>query len=185
MGFWRRVNQNSAAALTVGGTVLALGIALGAVGLAEIGRTKSPWGNVWVRVGCGIGVLALAWILTVFFVAMRATLKRDRFVGRVGRAIAVGKCLLVGITKQNLRAFEELSTDWTQLTASLIEAGLGSADKELFLSSPRLIGQWQTGERAVREHSDRLNRLAELVARPLVVDLSFDHGREWFHAAAP
>ena len=64
---------------------------------------------------------------------MRATLKRDRFVGQVGRAIAVGKRLLAGATKQNLRAFEEVSTDWTQLTASLIEAGLGSADKELFL----------------------------------------------------
>ena len=67
MGFWGRVNQNSAAALTVGGTVLALGIALGAVGLAEISRTESPWANLWVRVGSGIGLLALAWILTVSF----------------------------------------------------------------------------------------------------------------------
>ena len=88
MGFWGRVNQNSAAALTVGGTVLALGIALGAVGLAEISRTESPWANAWVKVGCGIGLLALAWIISVFFVAMRATLKRDRFVGQVGHAIA-------------------------------------------------------------------------------------------------
>ena len=97
----------------------------------------------------------------------------------------MGKRLLVGVTKDNLQAFEELSADWTQLTASLIESGLGSGDKELFLSSPRLIGQWQTGARAVREHSDRLNRLADVIARPLVVDLSFDHQRRWFHAAAP
>jgi hypothetical protein len=85
-----RLAENAGSALAAAGAVLAVGAALGAVGLAEV-RQGSPFRNLRVRVAMVILVGVALWCIYVFAVAMRSTLKTQRFREQAVRQSSRGR----------------------------------------------------------------------------------------------
>src|SRR6266571_4424837 len=91
-----RLVANAGSALTVGGTVLAVGLGFGAVGLAEkpaVGQF-SPWSNWWFVIGLVLALLGLVWVLATFIAAMMVTTKSERFRAWLGEALLKGQDML-------------------------------------------------------------------------------------------
>lgn len=171
--FLGRLTVNSAAALTVGGTVLAIGIALGALGLDEIEAPDSPWANLWVIVGSVVALVSLVWIAAILGIGLWQTLKADRFLDQLGKAIAQGKDL----TYRRGETWDSDVASWAEKCRALLGSGLGSGEARAF------IWKYQEDKHRVDASSviyDALPRLVEIHDRPnLRVRLEFDHHRDW------
>jgi hypothetical protein len=161
-GFLARLANNAGSALAAGATVLAVGAALGAVGLSEAqGSGNSPFQNGWVLGGVGIMALAALWSVAVFVIAMIASVKTEMFHILLGHALNDGERLEI-----DLGPYEAIAA-WAQQAHDLIEAGIGSAEARWFLS------EWDLGIQFVSQKEKkglpylrrRLQRLTQLMAR--------------------
>lgn len=127
--FLGRIVVNAGSSLTAGGTVLAIGVALGAVGLAEVqGSGRSPFSNGWVVFGAVLALIGALWVIGTFIAAVVATAKTEKFHDLLGRALSEGEVLALGTPDGD--AIQR----WGQATQRLIEAGLGGAEGRLFMS---------------------------------------------------
>jgi len=72
---------------------LAIGVALGAIGLAEATSAsplEAPFENSWVVVGVILALVAAAWVVGTFVLALIATAKTERFRLLLGHALTNG-----------------------------------------------------------------------------------------------
>jgi hypothetical protein len=156
-----RLAANAGSALAAGATVLAVGAALGAVGLAETQKQAgSPFRNPLVLIGVGIIIVAAAWSVAILVIAMVATANTDRFHILLGHALNDGEAL------EQDGAPKPLIDAWGQQTHDLIEAGLGPAAARVFLSewdlgTQLLPAKFKPGHPWLQRRLMRLTRLME------------------------
>jgi hypothetical protein len=162
-----RISANAGSSLTAGGTLLAVGVAIGAIGLTEVslvnGDGTSPLRNGWVQVGLVVGMIGAAWTIATFVLAMIATKKHADFHRTLGHALNDGEHLA-----NNWGSLQEIRT-WGQQTADLIHAGLGDGEDRLFLGDWESLGEQDDMSRPRPEGHRwlyrRLQRLMRLMDR--------------------
>jgi hypothetical protein len=166
-----RVAANAGASLTVGGTVLAIGVALGAVGLGELrpDTPPSPFSNGFVRAGMVLIALGAVWTIGTFVLAMVATAKTEYFRDEIADALRAGNVLMESQTED-----ADEAERWGQTVADLIEAGLGGFEAVLFVTDQDLgINLRPTNQSDVQAWlRRRIQRLARLLDRAQALQVS-------------
>jgi hypothetical protein len=140
------LTANSSASLTVGGTVLAIGVALGAVGLTEVSQatpSPRPFSNDWVIAGTVIALVGAAWVLATFILVVMAAQRTAHFHALLGHALNDGEELS---DRRRAVANEATIREWGQQAHDLIAAGLGMPEGRLFLADYDLGVQYSGGQ---------------------------------------
>jgi len=172
--FLGRIVGNAGSSLTAGGTVLAIGVALGAIGLAEttsansaklvyLRPPQSPFANGWVICGLIAGVIGALWVIGTFVLALIATAKTERFRQLLGHALNDGERLHEQAPPTTLQVIRA----WGQQAHDLVQAGYGPGEARLFLGEWDLPTQHVTGKEPEGHLwlERRLMRLSRLMDR--------------------
>ena len=168
------IANNVSTSLTAGSTILAVGVALGAVGLTEIDAVnRSPFTNGWVRTGAALGAVGASWTLATFVIALAATRKAALARRYIAQAHYTGNRL------EEQGPSQEQAEAWAHEVSRFLTVAFGEAERELFWShhdlSPESSEHASPSQLWLRR---RLLRLMDLAGRSHAMTASFGLRRD-------